>query len=138
MFIHQSGHMMDGWLPDGKGFIASSQSNLLPTGWEPIHLFKIQVDANLDPKKIKPIYTIKTNTSDLFAIDAIYLKWSTDHNWLSFLAIPTASLSNDSNTLCVLSYNGNHFQIVGNMLFYKDWIQWSKAENKLAYISGEG
>lgn len=126
------------WFPNGKEFIVSSQSNLLPTGWGPVHLYKIPADANLDTKKIKPFYTIQTNTTDLFAIDASYFKWSADHNWVSFLAIPTASWSNDSNTLCVLSSAGNHFQSVGKMLINEDWIKWAPTENKLAYISGEG
>ena len=126
------------WFPNGKEFIVSAQSNLLPTGWEPVHLFKVPIDANLNEKKIKPFYTIKTNTNDLFAINASYFKWSADHNWVSFLAIPTASWSNDSNTLCVLSSKGNQFQSVGKMLWYEDWIKWAPRENKLAYISGEG
>lgn len=52
------------WFPNGKEFIVSSQSNLLPTGWEPVRLFKVTVDANLDSTKIKPFYTIQTNTTD--------------------------------------------------------------------------
>lgn len=126
------------WFPDGKAFVASSQSNLLPTGWEPVHLFKIAADANLDTKKIKSFYTIQTNTKDLFAINAEYFKWSSDGKWVSFLATPTASLSNDSNTLCVLSSAGGNFQAVGNMLWYEDWFKWAPKVNKLAYISGEG
>ncbi|MGG4489083.1 translocation protein TolB [Metabacillus idriensis] len=127
-----------GWFPDGKSFIVSSQANLLPTGWGPVHLFKVPVDAQLDTTKIKPFYTIKTNTSDLFAVDANLFKWSSDQSWLSFLATPTASWSADSNTLCVLSASGTNFQPVGQMLIYEDWIQWAPSENKLAYISGEG
>lgn len=126
------------WFPNGKEFIVSSQSNLLPTGWEPVHLFKVPMDANLDSKKIKPFYTIQTNEKDLFAIDAEYFKWSFDGKWVSFLATPTASWSNDSNTLCVLSSAGEHFQVVGKMLWYENWIKWSPTENKLAFISGEG
>ena len=126
------------WFPNGKEFLVSSQSNLLPTGWGPIHLFRVPINANLNTEKIKPFYTIKTNTPDLFAIDANYFKWSTDHKWVSFLATPTASWSNDSNILCVLSSTGKHFQPLGNMLMNEDWIKWAPTENKLAYISGEG
>lgn len=126
------------WFPNGKEFIASSQSNLLPTGWEPVRLFRIPENANLDSDKIKPFYTIKTNPSDLFAISADYFKWSFDGNWVSFLATSTASWSNDSNTLCVLSSRGDHFQVVGKMLGYEDWMKWAASANQLAYISGEG
>ncbi|MFB9759908.1 translocation protein TolB [Ectobacillus funiculus] len=126
------------WFPNGKEFIVSSQSKLLPTGWEPVHLFKVPVYANLDTNKIKPFYTIQTNTTDLFAIDAKYFKWSFDGKWVSFLATPTASWSNDSNTLCVLSSAGDRFQVVGKMLWYEDWIKWAPTKNQLAFISGEG
>lgn len=126
------------WFPNGKEFLVSSQSNLLPTGWGPIHLFRVPINANLNTEKIKPFYTIKTNTPDLFAIDANYFKWSPDHKWVSFLATPTASWSADSNTLCVLSSTGKHFQPLGKMLMNKDWMKWAPTENELAYISGEG
>ncbi|WP_433594990.1 translocation protein TolB [Lysinibacillus xylanilyticus] len=126
------------WFPDGKAFIVSSQSNLLPTGWEPVRLFKVPVDANLNTNKIKPFYTIQTNTTDLFAIDADYFKWSPDGSWVSFLLAPTASWSNDSNTLSVLSSAGDQFQVIGKMLGYEKWIKWAPTKNQLAYISGEG
>ena len=126
------------WFPDGDNFIASSLSNLLPTGWEPVHLFKIPKDAKADTKKIKPFYTIQTNEDDLFAIDAESFKWSADGKWLSFLAIPTASWSADSNTLCVISSTGRNFQAIGKMLYFENWIKWAPMKNQLAFISGEG
>lgn len=126
------------WFPTGKEFIVSSQSQLLPTGWGPIHLFKVPVDANLHPDKIKHFYTIPTNIAGLFAIDAEHFKWSTDGKWISFLATPTASWSNDSNTLCVISSTGDSFQVVGKMLRYENWIKWAPIKNQLAFISGEG
>lgn len=126
------------WFPDGKAFVVSSQSNLLPTGWEPVRLFKVPVDANLDTRKIKPFYTIQTNSTDLFAIDADYLTFSPDGSWISLLLTPTASWSNDSNTLSVLSSVGDQFQVVGKMLGYENWIKWAPTKNQLAFISGEG
>ncbi|PKG21764.1 translocation protein TolB [Niallia nealsonii] len=126
------------WYPNGKEFIVSSQAQLLPTGWGSVRLFRVPVNANLDSTKIKPFYTIQTDEKDLFAIDATIFQWSKDYKWLSFLAIPTASWSNDSNTLCVLSEAGTNFQAIGKMLINKKWIKWSPYENKLAYISGEG
>ncbi|MCM3439606.1 translocation protein TolB [Metabacillus halosaccharovorans] len=126
------------WFPNGKDFIVSSQANLLPTGWGPIELFKIPVDANLNHKKMKQFYTIDTKLPDLFAIYADDFKWSYDGKWLSFIAVPTASWSMDSNTLCVLSQQGDAFQAVGKMLGYEDWVKWSPSTNQLAYISGEG
>ena len=126
------------WFPNGKEFIVSAQSNLLPTGWSPIPLYRIPVDANLDKDKIKPFYTIQTKVPDLFGIDIDYFKWSSDGKWVSFLVVPTASWSMDSNTLSVLSSQGKHFQAVGKMLGYKDWFKWAPSANQLAYISGEG
>ncbi|HEK9099480.1 translocation protein TolB [Bacillus pfraonensis] len=126
------------WFLNGKEFIVSSQSNLLPTGWEPVRLFKVPVDAKLNSNKIKLFYTIQTNTTNLFAIDAEHFKWSVDGKWVSFLATPTASWSNDSNTLCVLSSAGDHFQVIGKMLWYEKWIKWVPTKNQLAFISGEG
>ena len=126
------------WFPNGKEFIVSSQSNLLPTGWSPIPLYRIPVNANLATDKIKPFYTIQTKEPDLFGIDADYFKWSSDGKWVSFLLIPTASWSMDSNTLCVLTSQGKPFQAVGKMLGFKDWFKWAPTANQLAYISGEG
>lgn len=126
------------WFPNGDSFIVSSQSDLVPTGWGPVPLFKVPLDTNLDTKKIQPFYTIQTNLDDLFAIDTANFKWSADGKWLSFLAIPTASWSNDSNTLCVISSVGDNFQVIGKMLGFEDWIKWAPLKNQLAFISGEG
>ena len=126
------------WFPNGKEFIVSSQSNLLPTGWGPVKLFEIPINANLDDKKMKLFYTIDTKLPDLFAIYANYFKWSYDGKWISFIAIPTASWAMDSNTLCVISQQGTQFQTLGKMLWYEDWVKWSPSTNQLAYISGEG
>lgn len=126
------------WFPNGREFIVSSQSSLRPTGWGPIPLYKIPVHANMLENKMEPFYTIQTNKKDLFAIYADHFKWSHDGKWLSFLAIPTASWSMDSNTLCVISNQGEKFQAVGKMLGYEDWMKWAPSVNQLAYISGEG
>ncbi|PQZ55792.1 translocation protein TolB [Bacillus sp. MYb209] len=126
------------WFPNGKEFIVSSQSCLRPTGWGPIPLYRIPVDASLATNKVKPFYTIQTNENDLFSINANYFKWSSDGKWISFLATPTASLSMDSNTLCAISSKGEHFQAIGKMLGFKDWMKWAPSANQLAYISGEG
>jgi dipeptidyl aminopeptidase/acylaminoacyl peptidase len=126
------------WFPNGKEFIVSSQSVLRPTGWGPIPLYKIPVDANLASEKMQHFYTIKTSEPDLFAISAGGFKWSNDGKWVSFIAFPTASWSMDSNILCVLSDQGDQFQKVGNMLGFKDWVKWAPSSNQLAYISGEG
>ncbi|MBT2644997.1 translocation protein TolB [Bacillus sp. ISL-41] len=126
------------WFPNGREFIVSSQSSLRPTGWGPVPLYKIPMNANLDKNKMESFYTIKTREPDLFGIDADFFKWSHDGKWVAFILVPTASWSMDSNTLCVLSNEGKHFQSVGNMLGFKDWMKWAPSANQLAYISGEG
>lgn len=126
------------WFPNGREFIVSSQSSLRPTGWGPVPLYKIPINANLDKYKMESFYTIKTREPDLFGIDADFFKWSHDGTWVAFILIPTASWSMDSNTLCVLSNEGKQFQAVGNMLGFKDWMKWAPTANQLAYISGEG
>jgi dipeptidyl aminopeptidase/acylaminoacyl peptidase len=126
------------WFPNGKEFIVSSQSCIRPTGWGPVPLYRISADANLNVDKMKHFYTLETKEPDLFAITADYFKWSSDGKWVSFLAIPTGSLSADGNTLCVITSEGENFQAIGNMLAFQDWIKWAPRANKLAYISGEG
>ena len=126
------------WFPNGREFIVSSQAQLLPTGWGPIRLFKVPVEENLDFKKTTPFYTIETNNYDFFAIDVKHFNWSSDGKWLSFIASPTASLSNDTTTLCVLDSTGQEFHILGKMLGNKHWTKWNPQVNQLAFISGEG
>lgn len=126
------------WFPNGRDLIVSSHACLRPTGWGPVPLYKVPINANLNADKMKHFYTIQTKEPDFFAISADDFKWSADGKWVSFLATPTASWSNDSNTLCVLSSKGDQFQVVGKMLWYPDWIKWAPSTNQLAYISGEG
>jgi hypothetical protein len=126
------------WFPNGKEFIVSTQSGRLPTGWEPIKLYRIPKDMNLNENKAKLLYSIQIDENDLFAVNVGDFKWSHDGKWVSFLGTPTPSWSMDSNPLCVLSSNGNVFKDIGRMLGFSDWFKWAPQANQLAYISGEG
>lgn len=126
------------WYPDGQSFIVSSTSNLLPTGWEPVRIYQVPTNAKLDTTKVKTLYTLPEMTEDFFAIDAGDFKWSSDGEWVSFMATPTASWSMDSNTLCVLSGDGEEFQMITKMLGFYNWFKWAPKKNQLAFISGEG
>jgi hypothetical protein len=126
------------WFPNGKEFIVSTQSGRLPTGWEPIKLYQIPKDMNLNENKAKLLYSIQIDENDLFAVNVGDFKWSSDGKWVSFLGTPTPSWSMDSNPLCVLSSNGNVFKDIGRMLGFSDWFKWAPQANQLAYISGEG
>jgi hypothetical protein len=126
------------WLPEGDGFLVSSTSQLLPIGWTSVELFRVPVDANTDPNKIKPFFALPAESEKFFAVGTNAFKWSSDKKWISFIAYPTASLSADSNTLCVLSSDAKVFHQVDHTLNYQNWFQWSPNTASLAYIEGEG
>ncbi|TDL66743.1 translocation protein TolB [Rhodococcus qingshengii] len=126
------------WFPNGKEFIVSTHSGRLPTGWEPIKLYQIPKDMNLNENKAKLLYSIQIDENDLFAVNVGNFKWSHDGKWVSFLGTPTPSWAMDSNPLCVLSSDGKMFKDIGRMLGFSDWFKWAPQANQLAYISGEG
>ncbi|SEB92629.1 translocation protein TolB [Paenibacillus sp. GP183] len=126
------------WLPDGSGFLVSSTSQLLPTGWTSVKLFLVPADANMNRNKIKHFYTLPPESPSFFAIGTSIFKWSNDTKWISFIANPTASWSADSNTLCVLSSDAKRFQKLDKTLHYQEWFQWAPGKDSLAYIEGEG
>ncbi|WP_129078326.1 translocation protein TolB [Anaerobacillus alkaliphilus] len=126
------------WQPHGRGFLISSVANLLPTGWTGVELFTVPVDAKLDPKRIKHFYTLPNESDEFFAVTTSPFKWSNDGSWISFIGMPTASLSMDMNTLCVIAADGKAFQQLGKMLYFDDWFKWSPRSNRLAFIEGEG
>ncbi|WP_428911642.1 translocation protein TolB [Niallia sp. Krafla_26] len=126
------------WYPNGKDLIVSATSNRIPTGWEPIKLFRIPKDMNLNENKAKLLYSIPIDENDLFAVTVGDFKWSYDGKWVSFLGTPTPSWAMDSNPLCVLSSDGKVFKDLGRMLGYRDWFKWAPQADQLAYISGEG
>ena len=126
------------WYPNGREFIVSASSNRLPTGWEPIKLYRIPKDMNLNEKKAELLYSIQIAENNVFAVDVGNFKWSHDGKWISFLGTPTPSWAMDSNPLCVLSSNGKVFKDIGRMLGFSDWFKWAPQANQLAYISGEG
>ncbi|MBY0147733.1 translocation protein TolB [Neobacillus niacini] len=126
------------WYPNGREFIVSASSNRLPTGWEPIKLYRIPKDMNLNEKKAELLYSIQIDEKNLFAVNVGKFKWSYDGKWISFLGTPTPSWAMDSNPLCVLSSDGKVFKDIGRMLGFSDWFKWAPQSNQLAYISGEG
>ncbi len=98
------------WLPDGKGFLVSSDAHLLPSGWTSVELFKVPVDADINAEKVKYFYTLPNQSDSFFAVSTSKFKWSPDKKWISFLGIPTASWSMDSDTLCVLLVYGKNLK----------------------------
>lgn len=126
------------WYPDGKKFLVSSEAQLLPTGWTGAQLYEVQKDAGMNPNKMKHLYTLPSMQEDFLAYVASNFKWSPNGKWIAFLAVPTASWSADSNTLCLLKADGSHFEKVDQMLLNSQWIQWAPSKNTLAYIEGSG
>ncbi|GAA3401318.1 TolB family protein [Paenibacillus hodogayensis] len=126
------------WLPDGSGFLVSSTASLLPNGWTSVQLFEVPVDAGMDPRKTKRLFTLPAQSDTFFAVGTSVFRWSPDGKWISFIAVPTASWSADSNTLCVLATDGKTFRQVDKMLRYPAWFRWAPDRNRLAFIAGEG
>ncbi|PGK80746.1 TolB family protein [Bacillus thuringiensis] len=126
------------WYPDGKNFLVSSEAHLLPTGWTGAQLYEVQKDAHMNPYKMKHLYALPNEHDDFLALVASGFKWSPDQKWISFLAVPTASWSADSNTLCLVRADGSRFEIVDQMLLNTEWFKWAPSKNILAYIEGSG
>ncbi|MFZ7757660.1 TolB family protein [Bacillus thuringiensis] len=126
------------WYPDGKNFLVSSEAHLLPTGWTGAQLYEVQKDAHMNPHKMKHLYALPNEHDDFLALVASGFKWSPDQKWISFLAVPTASWSADSNTLCLVRAEGSRFEIVDQTLLNTEWFKWAPSKNILAYIEGSG
>ncbi|MDT3493032.1 translocation protein TolB [Bacillus toyonensis] len=126
------------WYPDGKKFFVSSEAYLLPTGWTGAQLYEVQKNAHMNPHKMKHLYALPNEHDDFLALVASGFKWSPDQKWISFLAVPTASWSADSNTLCLVRADGSRFEKVDQMLLNTQWFQWASSKNILAYIEGSG
>ncbi|MBY0597172.1 TolB family protein [Bacillus bingmayongensis] len=126
------------WYPDGKKFLVSSEAQLLPTGWTGAQLYEVQKDAGMNPHKMKHLYSLPSQHDDFLAYVASRFKWSPNQKWIAFLAVPTASWSADSNTLCFLKADGSRFERVDEMLLNSQWFGWAPSKNILAYIEGSG
>ncbi|MGG3562007.1 translocation protein TolB [Neobacillus rhizosphaerae] len=121
------------WFPDGRRLLVSSKKS--PELHSDIILSEVVFDKH--KPKIKHIYTIPIGEDEYYVSTSAF-KWSSDKKWISFLLIPTASLSADSNTLCLFSFNGQIFKKVDEMLNDENWFRWSPWKNQLGYISGSG
>lgn len=133
------------WMPDGYGFLVSSNACPRPDGWTNPVLFKIKLEKNLEPDHVfenaKEFFTIpgtlKKNHVEILSIGATGFQWSPDNKWISFIVYPTASWSMDSNMLCVLSADGTKFEPLDEMASGFPF-SWAPASNLLGYIQGGG
>ncbi len=125
------------WLPNGKGFVASTTAELLPSGWTQVKIVEIPLTWDNEPQA-KTLYVLPKQSSDFFAVGTSVFKFSATGKWIAFLATPTASLSADSNTLCILSADGTMFNTVDLMANNEEWFNWADRGDTLAYIGGVG
>jgi dipeptidyl aminopeptidase/acylaminoacyl peptidase len=135
------------WFPDGKSFIAASSASLQPDGWTNPLLFTIGLDKNLDmmtslTKNAKKLYTIpsdlKKGNISVLAIDVTNFQFSSDGKWISFTVNPTASGAMDSNMVCVISADGQHFEPLDEIIWEVGSQKWAFHQNRLGYIAGGG
>ncbi|PYI53125.1 PD40 domain-containing protein [Paenibacillus flagellatus] len=126
------------WLPDGKGFLVSTQSQLLPSGWSDISLYEVPFEYGQDTPRGKLLLTFPSESKSFFAVQTSRFQWSADGKWVSFIGVPTASLSADSDTLLVLRWHGKRLLPAGEMLNRDDWVDWSPRGDTLAFIAGGG
>ncbi|WP_066074818.1 DPP IV N-terminal domain-containing protein [Neobacillus soli] len=123
------------WYPNGKDLLFSAKESTQL--YSDIILSKTSLETNRQKPVIKHIYTIPVGENEYY-ISTSQFKWSPDNKWVSFLLNPTASLSADTNTLCLLSHDGQVFKEVDEMLNYEVWFQWAPTKNVLGYINGYG
>jgi hypothetical protein len=122
------------WLPSGNSLLISSKKST--DLHSDIILSKVTLRKNAQPT-INHFHTIAIGENEIF-VSTSEFKWSNDKKWISFLLVPTASLSADGNTLCVLSANGKTFHKLDEMLKEEAWFQWAPYKGFLGYISGIG
>ncbi len=126
------------WLPGGDGFIAAQETELQEGGFTPVRIFRMTLAQMGQPNLYKTLHVLPGQSDDFFAVRTSLFKWSADGHWIAFLAEPTASLSADSNTLCVLREDGVVLRTLDHMARNDNWFEWAPAGAELAYIAGEG
>jgi len=123
------------WQPDGRGFLASEAAQPTADGWTPVRLVYIPPEANAEPQLL---YVLPKPSDSFFAVGTSTFKWSATGRWIAFLATPTASLSSDGNTLCLLSSDGLVFKPIDQMVNNEQYFGWAPEGDSLAYIEGVG
>ncbi|WP_243293099.1 TolB domain-containing protein [Bacillus sp. FJAT-47783] len=135
------------WKPNGKGFIASSSATIHPTGWLNPILYTISIKdgyKNLTSltNHVKELFVIpKEVTKDSVEVMSIYARdfnYAPNEKWISFIVSPTASMSMDSNMLCVISADGKEFETIDEIILHLDDPKWAYHKNLLGYIAGGG
>ncbi|MCA1029650.1 hypothetical protein LCL95_01230 [Bacillus timonensis] len=135
------------WLPDGSGFLMSSQSSLEPDGWTDVKFYKKKVDFTqlnqLDlQSNLEHFFTLPKEVgvgdTKVLSIHTSEFQFSPSGKWISFIVSPTASWSMDSNMLCVLAEDGKKFEVLGEMITGVGEPKWAPSSDTIAYIEGGG
>jgi Tol biopolymer transport system component len=126
------------WFPDGKRLLVTSSAPIRPDGWGQTKLFEVPIDAHLNFEKSRLFFMLPPSSDEFFAVTTSVFKWSPNKKWISFIAVPTASWSADSNTICLLSADGKRFQKLGKMLNKDEWMHWAPEGATIGFINGEG
>lgn len=71
------------------------------------------------------------------SIGAKSFNFSSNGKWISFIVSPTASLSMDSNMLCIISTDGKEFTVIDEVALNFN-PKWAINKELLGYIAGEG
>ena len=132
------------WLPDGSGFLLTSQANLLPSGWTNPVLYKRKLTDEYDHLLNNPVeqfFTVPKQLGEensILSINANDFSFSPSNKWISFIVSPTASWSMDSNMLCVISSDGKKFEVLAEVIFGVGEPKWAPSKDIIAYIAGGG
>ncbi|GGD15954.1 TolB family protein [Pontibacillus salipaludis] len=133
------------WLPEGDGFLLSSNATLTPDGWTNAVLYKKMIpDKLVDAidKGAETFYTIpkqlETGEAEIPAIGAEVFRFSPSGEWVSFIVYPTASWSMDSNMLSAIRTDGSGFSVVDEVITGVGAPKWAATKDILAYIGGSG
>jgi hypothetical protein len=117
-----------------------------PDGWTSPELFKIPLPDDLEninlTENAEMLFTIPkeigNGNATIMSINATTFKFSPNGKWISFIVNPTASLSMDSDMVCVISADGKNFEVLDEMILHLDVPKWAPSENLLGYIAGGG
>jgi hypothetical protein len=134
------------WLPDGSGFLLSSAGVLRPDGWTSASLYTKKAAPPYDNivlfGGVEHLFTLPRevgiNGNNIISVYATDFQFSPSNKWISFIVSPTASMSMDSNMLCVLSRNGSDFEVLDEVIFGVGEPKWAPSSDTIAFIAGGG
>lgn len=133
------------WFPKSNGFLLSTSGNLEADGWKSAKLYKKEVQppyTDLMQASSIPFFTLPkevgVGNNKIIPINASDFMYSPSGKWISFITSMTASISMDSNMLCILSDDGKKFEVLDEIIWQVGKPKWAPSKDTLAYIEGGG